>query len=131
MIEKIKDKEEEIATIVYRDSFEERVKFITPDDFPLQFGIMKYEEGDSVHPHTHPNLPRVITQSQEIIHVVEGKIKLDIFNSKGELCASKILKGGDSAFFAKGGRGWTALEETRMIEIKQGPYLGEKDKVLL
>lgn len=131
MIETIKDKDEEIAIIVYKDSFKDRVKFITPENYPLQLGLMRYKKGDSASPHTHPDTQRLVMQSQEVIHVVDGKIKLDIFDSKGELCASRTLSGGDSAFFVRGGRGWTALEETKMIEIKQGPFMGEKDKVLL
>jgi len=131
LIETIKDKDEEIAIIVYKDSFKDRVKFITPENYPLQFGIMKYKRGDSAPSHMHPDVQRLVVQSQEAIHLVDGKIKLDIFNSKGELCASRTLGEGDSAFFVKGGRGWTALEETKMIEIKQGPFMGEKDKVLL
>lgn len=113
------------------NDFDERVKFITPSEYPLQFGIMNYSKGESAPAHKHPNIQRVITRSQEAIHVIEGKIKLDIFNSEGKHLKSKIIEAGDSAFFVQGGRGWTAVEDTKMIEVKQGPYLGEKDKVLI
>jgi len=131
LIETIKDGNEEIAIIVTKDSFEERVTFITPEHYPLQFGILKYQKGDCARPHTHPNVPRTISQSQEMIHVDKGKIKLDIFNSKGKLCASRLLEEGDCAFFVSGGRSWTALEESKILKVKQGPFRGEKDKILL
>ena len=127
----IKDNGEELAIIVYRGSFTEKVKFVTPESFPLQCGFLKYKKGEAARPHTHPNIKREITQSQEVIHVEKGKIELKIFNSKGKLCATRILNAGDSAFFISGGRGWIALKETEIIEIKQGPYMGEKDKILL
>ena len=30
---------------------------------------------------------------------------------------------------ASGGHGFTMLEQTEMIEVKQGPYAGDRDKV--
>lgn len=131
MIELVKDNGEDLAIIVYKGSFSEGVKFITSEYLPLQFGLLKYKRGELACPHTHPNVRRVINQSQEIIHVEKGEIKLDIFSSKGKLCASKILSAGDSAFFVSGGRGWTALQEAEILEIKQGPFMGEKDKIIL
>ena len=35
----------------------------------------------------------------------------------------------DIILLAFGGHGFECLEEVEMIEIKQGPYLGEQDKV--
>ena len=131
LIEKIKDGNEEIAIIISKNSFEEGVKFITSEAYPLQFGLLKYKKGDSASPHIHPNISRVIIHSQEIIHIEKGKIKLDIFNSEGKLVTSRVLGMGTSVFFICGGRGWTALEESEIIEIKQGPFLGAKDKMLL
>lgn len=131
MIEVVKDKAEELAIIIDKDAFTEGVKFITPEHFPLQCGLLKYKEGESALPHIHPNVRRIINKSQEIIHVKKGRIKLDIFTAKGKLCASKILMAGDTAFFVSGGRGWTALEEAEILEIKQGPFLGKEDKIVL
>jgi oxalate decarboxylase/phosphoglucose isomerase-like protein (cupin superfamily) len=131
LIERIKDRDEEIAIIIYKDSFEEGVNFVTSKTYSLQFGLLKYQKGDSANPHTHPNVPRVINQSQEVIHVEKGKIELDIFNSEGKLVTSRILEKGDSAFFVSGGRGWTALEESEIFEVKQGPFREEIDKILL
>lgn len=131
MIEVIKDDGEELVIIAYKGSFTEGVKFITPEHYPLQCGLLKYKEGESARPHTHPNVRREIYQSQEIIHVEKGRIELKIFNSKAKLCAVKTLNAGDSAFFVGGGRGWIALEEVEIFEIKQGPFMGEKDKIVL
>jgi oxalate decarboxylase/phosphoglucose isomerase-like protein (cupin superfamily) len=131
LIEIVKDDEEELAIIVRRDSFVDGVKFITPEQFPLQFGLLRYKKGGVARPHMHPNITRTINQTQELIHVEKGKIKLDIFNSRGELYASRILSEGDSAFFISGGRGWVALEEAEIFEVKQGPFMGEKDKIIL
>jgi mannose-6-phosphate isomerase-like protein (cupin superfamily) len=39
------------------------------------------------------------------------------------------LESGDVILLIKGGHGFEVLEELEMIEVKQGPYLGEQDKV--
>ena len=42
---------------------------------------------------------------------------------------SSILKTGDVILLADGGHGFEMIEETEMIEVKQGPYLEEEDKI--
>lgn len=38
------------------------------------------------------------------------------------------LAGGDIILLATGGHGFEVLEELEMIEVKQGPYAGDRDK---
>jgi len=40
-----------------------------------------------------------------------------------------VLNQGDVALLAYGGHGFEMLEDSEMIEVKQGPYVGEMDKV--
>jgi hypothetical protein len=39
-----------------------------------------------------------------------------------------VLEAGDVILLAAGGHGFTMLEPTEMIEVKQGPYAGDRDK---
>ena len=39
-----------------------------------------------------------------------------------------MLKTGDIILLAQGGHGFEFLEESEIIEVKQGPYAGELDK---
>jgi hypothetical protein len=41
---------------------------------------------------------------------------------------SRVLLTGDVILLAGGGHGFEMLEETEIIEVKQGPYDGDKDK---
>ncbi len=41
---------------------------------------------------------------------------------------SEILCSGDIILLSKGGHGFEVLEDIEMIEVKQGPYSGDKDK---
>lgn len=120
------EKIEELAIIVYRGDYSRGVQFITPRNFPLQWGLIKYEKGEFAKSHIHPDVERKIIHDQEMIHIEKGSILLRIFNLEKELYATKILKAGDSAFFIQGGRGWEALEDTELFEVKQGPFVENK-----
>ena len=41
---------------------------------------------------------------------------------------SRILRPGDVVLLGHGGHGFSMLEPSEMIEVKQGPYAGEQDK---
>ena len=51
-----------------------------------------------------------------------------MFQQPNTVTTNRILQTGDVILLASGGHGFTMLEETEMIEVKQGPYAGEKDK---
>ncbi|MCX6327803.1 MAG: hypothetical protein NT144_14345, partial [Bacteroidia bacterium] len=42
---------------------------------------------------------------------------------------SRLLIQGDVILLAAGGHGFEMIEPSEIIEIKQGPYVGERDKV--
>jgi hypothetical protein len=42
---------------------------------------------------------------------------------------SRVLNQGDVVLLAYGGHGFEMLEDSEMIEVKQGPYAGEMDKI--
>ena len=41
---------------------------------------------------------------------------------------SRVLGAGDVILLIAGGHGFEVLEELNMIEVKQGPYVGDADK---
>jgi len=131
LIEEISDGEETIGIIVHGNPFKEKVHFITPPSYAFQVGFMRYADGDSAEPHMHPNIERTIQQSHEFIHVLKGRMKVDFYNASGKKIASKIIGRGSSVFFIRGGRGWISIGESELFEIKQGPYLGDRDKILI
>ena len=58
----------------------------------------------------------------------KGKVKVNFYNMDQECIDDTILTDGDVILLCAGGHGFDILEETEMIEIKQGPYVGENDK---
>ena len=40
-----------------------------------------------------------------------------------------VLESGDVILLVNGGHGFEVIEEIEMIEVKQGPYIGERDRI--
>lgn len=129
MVERIEWKGKVLATVLRRGYDEEGVNFITSQDNPLQLGVLKHQKGTRIKAHSHKNNPRVIRQIQEVLFVEYGKVEVEFFDDKEKRVAGRILNSGDSILLRSGGHGFNVLEDSKIIEIKQGPYYGaEKDK---
>jgi mannose-6-phosphate isomerase-like protein (cupin superfamily) len=129
--EVIRDKDRQICAIIIRSDFEEPsgIKFFTPPDFSQQLAYMKHEKGKTIEPHVHNEVNREVMRTQEVLIVRSGKVQVDLYTGDKEYWSSLTLGAGDIILLAFGGHGFTMLEPTEMIEIKQGPYLGDQDKV--
>jgi mannose-6-phosphate isomerase-like protein (cupin superfamily) len=90
---------------------------------------MKHEKGEIIEPHVHKEVNREVVRTQEVLIVKSGKVQVDLYTGEREYWRSYTLGPGDLILLASGGHGFTMLERTEMIEIKQGPYLGDHDKV--
>jgi mannose-6-phosphate isomerase-like protein (cupin superfamily) len=126
----IRDKERQIHAIIIRSDFEQSgIRFFTPPEFSQQLAYMKHEKGKIIEPHVHNEVIREVLRTQEVLIVKSGKIQVDLYNGENQYWRSFTLETGDLILLATGGHGFTMLEPTEMIEIKQGPYLGDLDKV--
>jgi len=125
-IEIVKDKEEILAIIIRQDFSTEGIKFFTPDDFSQQLAYMNHRKGKKIKPHTHNALTRNIHFTQEVLLIKSGKLKVDIYGNDQTYLCTYILNAGDIILLAGGGHGFETLEDTEMIEVKQGPYAGDR-----
>lgn len=132
MIERIEWKGKVFALILRSDYEPEGVNFITSEDSPLQLGIHKHRQGSKIKPHIHKGSPKTINEVQEVLHIEYGKVEAEFYESTGKKIGSSILNCGDTILLMSGGHGFNILEDSRMIEVKPGPYYGvEKDKEYL
>lgn len=99
------------------------------EDF-LQVGVMRLDEGTELKPHYHPPQRKTITMNQEVLIILSGKVEALFFDvDKKTKVDSSILESGDIIVLLEGGHGFNILKDTKLIEVKQGPYQGqEKDK---
>lgn len=128
MVEKIIN-DNQMYALILRSSFEkEGIEFFTPDDFSQQLGYMKRPVGYEIEPHVHLKVSREVQFTKEVLFIKSGKVRVDFYSNKKEYLESKILNTGDVVLLAEGGHGFHMLEESEIIEVKQGPYVGENDK---
>ena len=116
-----------LALIIPADYRADGIQFFTPGTFSQQLSYMNHPQGHEILPHNP--VPRTVEWTQEVLFVRSGKVRMDIYapGSRAYL-ESRILRPGDVVLLAHGGHGFSMLEPSEMIEVKQGPYAGEQDK---
>lgn len=128
MVERIEYQGEEMAIIIRNDYSEKGIHFLTSNDYSQQLAYMHHQAGHQIIPHYHNLVPRTVHYTQEVLVIRKGKVKVNFYNMDQECIDDTILTDGDVILLCAGGHGFDILEETEMIEIKQGPYVGENDK---
>lgn len=129
MIENITHKNLLLSVIIRAEYHKEGISFFTPDNFSQQLGYMNRPQGYVIPPHVHNLVPREVSLTQEVLYIKSGKVRVDFYDDDKNYLQSSILQKGDVILLAHGGHGFEMLEQSEMIEIKQGPYCGEEDKV--
>ena len=129
MIEQIYDHEKLLSVIIRTEFQKDGIEFFTPDSFSQQIGYMKRPLNYVIPPHTHNAVQRDVHFTQEVLFVKSGKIRVDFYNDDQKYLESRVLFPGDIVLLAFGGHGFEMLEESEIIEVKQGPYAGEQDKI--
>jgi hypothetical protein len=126
--QKIIKKGKKIIAIVFKKKLRAKgVRFLTPDDYSLQLGLLEHPKGRILRDHQHnPKVKYWVNTTQEFLYLEKGKVKAKFFDDKWTLVAEEVLTAGDFLLHISGGHGFEVLEKCRMIEIKQGPYPGEK-----
>jgi cupin fold WbuC family metalloprotein len=128
-IEKVMVGEDIFAIILRKEYHEPGPVFFTPDKFSQQLGMLVHPKGTIVKRHRHKLVKREIFRTQEVLVILEGKIKVDLYDNKVNLLKSVTLSSGDSILLAQGGHSVEVIEDAKIIEIKQGPYSGFDEKV--
>ncbi len=121
-----------IAIVVRRDFEKEGVNFISKDDFPLQLGVSGYKKGATIKAHFHIEKEIKINKIQEVVHIESGRTRVNLYDLDGKKFKLVELSDDDTILFVDGGHGFEMLEDTRIIEVKQGPYFGkDEDKRMI
>ncbi|MBI5583958.1 MAG: hypothetical protein HY892_09055 [Deltaproteobacteria bacterium] len=120
---------QKLIAIIIRGAFEDSgVSFFSPFEFSQQVGILVHPSGFEVKPHVHKLISRDVRVTQEVLHLIRGKVEIVLYDENHQLIQTCILQGGDTILLASGGHGLRVLEPAKIIEIKQGPYAGMDDK---
>jgi mannose-6-phosphate isomerase-like protein (cupin superfamily) len=129
MIEHITNNEMIVAIIIRVSYKQEGIEFFTPDDFSQQLAYMNRPAGYCISPHIHCKVNREVLLTQEVLFIKQGKVQIDFFDDDQHFLQSTVVYSGDVIMLASGGHSLTFIEQSEIIEVKQGPYLEEGDKV--
>lgn len=121
------------AVLLSAEDFQPGAKFISEPEWRLQVGLLTLPAGHTISAHTHlPKDACPLELTQEFLLVLRGKMEVDFFDETGQGFHTETMREGDALFHIRGGHAFRFFEETRLIEVKSGPYRGrENDKVPL
>jgi|SRR3989344_683716 len=112
-----------LALVVRHDFVPEKLSFPTPENFGLQLGIHSRKRGDVVEAHGHVPFENLAIAAQEFFYVVTGKVEVDVFH-RGKKHSTIVLGVGDMILL-NCAHGMRFSQDSRIVEIKQGPYRGK------
>lgn len=129
MITEIKVKNETIATIIDHSFANDGITFFTSDESSQQLAFMKHGKGKVITPHYHTIVKREVYNTKEVIIIRKGRLRVDFYDDSQNYIESRVLSAGDVILLSSGGHGFVALDDLEIFEVKQGPYLGDRDKI--
>lgn len=129
MIDRVIYKDLILAIIVRKNiNLNYGTEFITDESDLFQLGLIKRNEGEVIKKHYHLNQKRNINKTTEALIVKKGKVEITFFHEE-KIVTKKIIERHDIAILFDGGHSFKFYEDSEMVEIKQGPYIKDKDKI--
>ncbi len=129
MIQHITRNDKLISIIIRRNFEKDGIEFVTAADFSQQLAYMKRPKGYVIPSHVHKPVVREVRFTKEVLFIKSGRVRVDFYDDDKNYLESTILETGDVILLAYGGHGFEMIEESEIIEVKQGPYTGDMDKV--
>jgi len=112
-----------------------RADLINPDQF-IQVASLRMQKGKTFEPHRHREQYRVSETSyipQEMWVVISGLVQVTLYDIDDTVLHTDILEPGDISVTLAAGHNYLFLaDDSRVIEVKTGPYLGhDRDKIMI
>lgn len=114
------------ARIIKTSKFDGVFKFFTEDEDNLQVSAWNHKKGYECVPHIHNVIPRTIDLVNEVVIVISGEVLVTFYTPEGKKIAERVLRKLDICHTLQGGHGYKILTEgTKIIEVKNGPFMGD------
>lgn len=129
MIKNIIHKDKALAIVIKKNYQKDGVEFFTPNEFSQQLAYMSHKKGKVIDAHVHNSVKREVHFTKEVLIIKKGKLRVDFYDDDKNYLKSTVIEAGDLILLAFGGHGFEVIEDCEMIEVKQGPFIGEQDKI--
>lgn len=101
--------------------------FFSEDGEFIQVGAWGYNSGENINPHIHNEFSRTASRTCEMLYVISGALEVDIFDLDKHHVESFAVNKGDALILLECGHGFAITQDnTRVLEVKNGPYFGAK-----
>jgi hypothetical protein len=87
-----------------------------------------YPAGGEIPRHVHLPIERHLVGSTEVLLLQQGRCEVDVYTDDRRMVVTREMHVGDILIAVSGGHGFRVLEDTVLLEIKQGPYPGGAEK---
>lgn len=131
-IREIRSADNELLAMIF--PFENQlmpVQYIGNEENFLQVGLMRRGLNHPVKAHKHNSVTRIIPRTQEVLILLAGSMNINFFDLNDSLIEAVRVEAGHICMLLHGGHGIDFLEESELIEVKQGPHLGASDRTIL
>lgn len=125
MVKEYKQNGVHYCSVVNVNSTELGLNFITTDDKSIQVGIWNYKKNKLLNPHFHNIYERRAQITSESVYVVKGKVLSRVYDLEKNIICEVTLCTGDLIVQFSGIHEYEILEDSIVIENKNGPYFGE------
>ena len=95
----------------------------------VQVVTLSHKRGAYLKAHTHRPLKRQTAKLQECMVVRKGKVRLDLYDMRKRMVKKVFLREGQAFILLNGGIGVHFLEDSEIIEVKNGPFKEDKELI--
>ena len=128
LVEQIAHDGQLLVCIIRTELRPHATQFLTEGSLTQQVGFVVYPKGGKIARHSHLPIERRIVGTSEVLIVRKGRCEIDVYTQDGVHVGTRELRTGDIVLISAGGHGFRMLEDTILLEVKQGPYTGLAEK---
>ena len=120
-----------LYALVIKETYQDKkgISFFTKNADNQQIGFMSHPKNYLIKPHKHQKRETKIFITSEVIILQKGKLRVDFYDTNKKYLFSVIVKKNQIIMLVHGGHGFKVLKPVKMLEIKQGPFVSNKDKI--
>ena len=115
-----------VARFISKENLrKEALGFFSEDHEQIQLGSWNYDAGKELLRHYHNKVAREFEITGEVLVVMTGSIRATLYDDNNKEICQVEVSSGDVLILISGGHGYEILaDDTHVLEIKNGPYLG-------
>lgn len=114
-----------LAKHIRPEDWNEGLSFFSDNEDYIQVGAWQYDAGKELMRHIHNEVERKVSRTCECLYIVSGALRAHIYDLDEQHVESFDASAGDVVILLSSGHGYDILKDgTRVLEVKNGPYLG-------